>query len=443
MTGPGPPSLRDDLDALVEAALEAVDPADLVRRALDEDPFSSGPPLIVAVGKAARPMSRGALSALDGTVRGGVVLAPENGDGAEDLEARGLRIFRGGHPLPTARGVEGARAVRAAAEEAAGRTAPVLLLLSGGGSALLTIPAGDLQLDDLRATTGLLMEAGADIGALNTVRKHLETLKGGRLAELVAPAPLRALVLSDVVGDRMDVIASGPVSPDPTTFGDALRVLREAGVADRVPGAVIRHLEAGREGRVSETPGPGAPCFDLVRTRIVGNVETAARGAMEAAAARGYRTRLLSTTLTGEAREVGRRLGRLARRTREGDGPVAPPACLVAGGETTVTVTGDGKGGRNQEVALGAALEIRGVEDVLVASVGTDGVDGPTDAAGARADGTTVERARARGLEPADALERNDAHPFFRALDDLLVTGPTGTNVMDVQLVLVRPASGP
>lgn len=439
-----------DLDAVVSAGLAAAEPSRLVRRALEEGPRGAGEPLILAVGKAARAMARAAARHLEGRHRGGVVLAPvvgpSRGPGAGgggscegDVGPDGLVLLRGGHPLPDAEGRAAARRIAGKAAEASRGRWPILLLLSGGGSALLTLPAHGLDLEDLRTTTRLLLEAGADIGSLNAVRKHLERLKGGRLARMAAPARVRALVLSDVVGDRLDVIASGPVSPDPTTYGDALRVLRTLGVEDGVPSAVLRHLEAGAAGERDETPGPKDPCFRGVEARVVGSVETAARGAMNEAGRLGYHTHLLTTELTGEARYVGRGLGRLARQIGEGDGPVAPPACVVAGGETTVTVTGEGVGGRNQEVALAAATEIDGLRDVLVASVGTDGVDGPTDAAGARVTGTTVERARARGLAPADALSRNDAYPFFRALEDLIVTGPTGTNVMDLQVLLIRP----
>lgn len=438
-------SLRDDLDGIVRAALSAVEPAGLVRRALEDgslavppSPPPTGDPgdlVLLAVGKAAPGMVRGALAVLGPRVRRGVVLAPRGT--ADEMDAGpSLRVFRGGHPLPDAAGVRGARALL---EEAAtvrpGET--ILLLLSGGGSALLTLPPDGVPLDDVRTVTRLLLEEGADIRALNTVRKHLDRLKGGGLARAAAGAPIRAAVVSDVVGDPLDVIASGPVSHDPTTFADALRIVEGLGAATAVPPAVRRHLEAGASGEREETPGAADPCFDDVRTVVVGRAADAVAGARAEARHRGYRIRVLGTDVTGEARDVGARLGRLARRIRDGSGKPAPPTCILAAGETTVTVTGTGRGGRNQEVALGAARAVDGAEATLVASVGTDGIDGPTDAAGALATGSTLDRARRAGLDVDAALERNDAYPFFRELGDLIVTGPTGTNVMDLQVILV------
>lgn len=426
--------LRDDVGRCFRAALEAVDPRNRVRAALAADPLpGSGDVVVLAVGKAAGTMAGGARDALGERISRGVVLAPR---GTELPEIPGVEGRRGGHPLPDVDGVAGARAV---AEVAAG-TGPgdrVLLLLSGGGSALLTLPPDDVPLAAIRAVTDALLRAGAPIGELNAVRKHLDALKGGRLARLVAPAALRVLVLSDVVGNRLDVVASGPAAPDSTTYADAVDVLRSRGAWDGAPAPVRRHLEAGVRGDLPESPGDGDPVFAAVRTEIVADAGTAARAALDQAEALGYAPELLTTTLTGEARDAGRRLGRLAREIREGERGPEPPAAVAAAGETTVTVTGGGKGGRNQELALGAASELDGLEGVLVASLGTDGVDGPTDAAGARATGRTLARARERGLDPGAALRENDAYPFFRALDDLLLTGPTGTNVMDVQLVLV------
>jgi hydroxypyruvate reductase len=313
----------------------------------------------------------------------------------------------------------------------------VLLLLSGGGSALLTLPAPGLDLDDVRQLTELLLLSGASIQELNAVRKHVETLKGGRLAALAAPARLTALILSDVVGDPLDAIASGPASPDPTTFADAVHVLRSRGVWGKVPDAVRAHLVRGEQGDEAETPKPGDPAFSQVRLRIVGNAALAALRAAEEAGRLGYDAHVDSTVVTGEARHVGERLAARASAL-----PVSGRAtCAVSAGETTVTVRGNGRGGRNQELALAAARHLDGHADVLVLSAGTDGLDGPTDAAGALATGTTAARAREQGLDLDAHLERNDSYAFFDALGDLVRTGPTGTNVMDLMLVMTAGES--
>jgi hydroxypyruvate reductase len=332
--------------------------------------------------------------------------------------------------------VEGAEAVRRLAESL---TADDLLvcMISGGGSALMPLPVDGVTLEELQATTGLLLRAGANIQELNCVRKHLDQLKGGRLARLAVPAQVVALVLSDVCGDPLDVIASGPLSPDPTTFADAVTVLRTRNLWEAIPDAVRDHLNRGLAGFADESPKEGDPCFGHVDVQVIGNNRIAAEAARREAERRGYFTRLLSTTITGEAREVGRVLGALGREMQRSGEPLGTPGCLVAAGETTVTVRGQGRGGRNQELALGAALEMVGVDGIAMGSIGTDGIDGPTDAAGALVDGSTIPRARAAGLDPADAFARNDVYPFLRTLDELVFTGPTGTNVMDIQVVMV------
>lgn len=381
-------------------------------------------------------MADGVYRALSRRPAEGVVIAPAGT--AADLPPE-IELCRGGHPIPNAEGIRGAHAVLSLAERL-GEDDIVLLLVSGGGSALMTLPDAGLSLDDLRATTGALLKAGATIGELNTVRKHLEKLKGGRLAAAVRPARVVALVLSDVVGDPLDTIASGPVTPDPTTFADALAILERRDVLRTIPGAIVGHLERGVRGELPETPKADDPCFARVETHIVGHNRLAAEAALAEARRRGYRTHLLSTLMSGEAREVGRELGRLGLEVLESGRPVEAPAFILAAGETTVTVRGNGRGGRNQEVALGAALVLDGAEGVLVASLGTDGVDGPTDAAGALAWGSTIRRAAVLGLDPQCTLADNNAYPFFEALGDLVVTGPTGTNVMDLMMVLAQTA---
>jgi len=305
----------------------------------------------------------------------------------------------------------------------------------------LTLPAPGLTLADLQEVTDLLLRVGATIGELNAVRKHLSQLKGGDLARRAAPAAVIGLILSDVVGDPLDVIASGPTAPDPTTFADAWVVLERYGLTSSVPAPVRQHLQAGRAGLLPETPKPGDPLFDRVQNVVVAGNRLAAEAAVTAAQAQGLDALLLSTFVEGEARQVARVAAALAKEVaRPADrpsvaGPVQRPACLVWGGETTVTVRGRGTGGRNQELALAAALAMDGLPDVLLVALGTDGTDGPTDAAGAVATGETVARARAQGMDPVAYLDDNNSYAFFEGLGDLIRTGPTGTNVNDLMFL--------
>lgn len=436
--------LREDALACIHAAIDAVEPEGLVRGSFDEHPELlevAGSIHLAGIGKAGAAMARGAAGVLGERLAGGALIVPA---GEEEGAPEGLDVFGGGHPVPNAEGLRGAERILALAESL-GEDDLLLCVISGGGSALMTLPPDGVSLDDLRRTTQLLLEAGATIDELNAVRKHLDRLKGGRLARAAAPARVLALVLSDVVGDPLDVIASGPVSPDPTTYGDALAVLDRYDLRAKVPAAVRDHLERGERGEEPESPAPGDPIFDRVQAEIVGNNVLAARAAAAEAEKRGYAAMILTTTLTGEARDVGRDLAhRAVRAYREGT-PATPPACLIAAGETTVTVTGKGKGGRNQEVALGVAIALHDLltederDHILIASAGTDGIDGPTDAAGALATGSTVTRATAQGHDATEALDNNDAYPYFQAIDALIQTGPTGTNVMDLAVVVVGP----
>jgi hydroxypyruvate reductase len=341
-----------------------------------------------------------------------------------------IRLAEAGHPVPDARG-QAASAALVDLARGAGAEDLVVFLVSGGGSALTPAPAPPVTLDDKREVTRLLLGAGATIGELNAVRKHLSLVKGGQLARAAAPATVLTLILSDVIGDPLDVIASGPTAPDPTTFADAIAVLERRGVASRVAGSVRERLHAGARGDVEETPKPGDPLFDRVVNLVIGNNALVTDAAVATASASGYRAHLLTRSLEGEAREVARDLVRRA-------GDVATPACLVAGGETTVTVRGAGRGGRCQELALAAAIEIAGRDDIVVLAAGTDGTDGPTDAAGALVDGRTMARAARAGLDARAALEDNDAYPVLTATGDSIVSGPTGTNLLDVYLVLRR-----
>lgn len=436
--------MKRQVEACLRAAIDAVEPSTLVATSLQGTPLLGRPAgqgsaresgvYVLAVGKASLGMMRGALEALEERLTAGLVVLPT---GYPNDSLRGVEIIHGEHPIP------GEGSARAGGRVAAfcgslPRNAQVLCLISGGASSLLALPAQGVSLDDLRKTTARLLEAGATIDELNTVRKHLDDLKGGRLAQRLEGAEVRTLILSDVVGDRLDVIASGPLTPDPTTYQEAIQVLNARGVSEALPGTVIRHLEEGAMGNRVETPSDGDPCFARVETVIVGNGALAAGAAAETAEGLGYHTRVFTTALVGEAREVGRDLAVQAKNVHAGREEPELPACLVAAGETTVTVLGPGRGGRNHELVLGAALALEGHPAIAIGSAGTDGVDGSSDAAGAIAVPDTLVRSRGLGLDPEGTLLANNSHEFFEALGDGIFTGPTGTNVGDVQVVLVR-----
>ncbi len=427
---------RADALGCLRAAVAAVEPEALTRAFLERRAgllAGAAAVSVAAIGKAGAAMARGAARVLGDRLAGGVLIVPA---GSEGGAPEGFVVYGGGHPIPDEEGARGAAAVRRLAASL-GEGDLLLCLISGGGSALMTLPPEGVALADVQATTQALLRAGATIQELNAVRKHLDLLKGGRLAREAFPARAVALVLSDVVGDPLDVIASGPVTADPTTYEEAIATLERLRAWGDVPAAVREHLERGRDGREPESPKQGDVELSRAEAHVIGSNRLAAEAALAEAERRGYATLLLTNRLIGEAREAGRVLTAIGHEVAASGRPLAPPACLLAAGETTVTVRGTGRGGRNQELALGAALALDGTEGVLVAAMGTDGVDGPTDAAGAIADGTTLERARRRGLDSARALADNDAYPFFEALGDLIVTGPTGTNVMDLALVLV------
>ena len=373
--------------------------------------------IVIALGKAAPAMSSGFADVVPASRLDGVVVTNRAAPAP-------LPVMVGGHPLPDAGSVAGGEA---ALELAGAATVDdlVVCLVSGGGSAILETPASGLELADLIATNETLLRSGADIEEFNAVRKHLSRIKGGQLAAAASDAKLLTLVLSDVVGDPLDAIASGPTVPDPTTYADALAIVHRRGVVDVMPPSVVAHLEAGRDGVIAETPAHPHARSHVV---IVGNGRLAAEAALVAATEKGWESRVVATDLTGEARAV-------AADLLAADGPT----CEIYAGETTVTVTGGGTGGRNQEAALAAAIALDGREDITFLAGGTDGIDGPTSAAGAVVDGTTVSRGAAAGLDAEASLADNDAHRFLEAAGDLLITGPTGTNVGDLWLVHRAP----
>ncbi len=395
--------------------------------------------LVVGAGKGSARMAAALEAILGDRIAAGAVTTKHGY--VEPLQR--VALIEAAHPLPDDAGMRGAARI---ADLAAGAAEGdlVFVVISGGGSALLPMPAPGITLEEKIAATDLLLRSGATITEVNAVRKHLSGIKGGQLARMAAPARVVTLILSDVLGNPLDAIASGPTVPDPTTFADALATIDRFALRAKVPASVQRHLDQGAAGSVPETPKPGDPIFARTQTVIVGDIRLAASAAVERAEALGYQTRLCATAVQGEARDVGGRFGSMVRDARQGALPGGVGLCLVMGGETTVSVRGRGRGGRNQELALGAAGAIAGLPQILVAAFGTDGTDGPTDAAGAVADGTTLSRARAVGLDPAVALRNNDCYPFFDGLGDLIVSGPTNTNVNDLWLGLVGPApAGP
>jgi glycerate 2-kinase len=346
---------------------------------------------------------------------------------------QGFELIVGGHPIPS---TESERAGRLALELAAqvGADEPLLVLVSGGASALMAVPAPGLTLDDKRAATDRLLREGADIHALNTVRKHLSAIKGGWLAARAGGA-VDAFAISDVVGDDPSFIASGPTVVDASRFQDALDVIRRFGGESVYPSAVVTHLRRGADGAIPDTPKPGDQRLARSRTTVIGSRRNAMAGAVAEAERLGYHVHRLDDAVVGEARTTA--IAHLRTVLAQARG-FARPACIISSGETVVHVTGRGRGGRNQEFALAAAELLHQTgSPLIVASVGTDGIDGPTDAAGAVADSSTTLRARAAGLQPARYLADNNAHAFFDALGDLIHTGPTGTNVGDLQVILL------
>jgi len=416
----------------VRAALSAADAGACVARGLPSVRAAVAAARrwnLIAAGKAAVPMASACLAGVAVRPFLAMAVAP----GRPDALPGGVEYFTGGHPVPTS----GSLAAGQRALEIAAATAPgdlLVVLLSGGASALLEHPDDGVSLADLQAATARLLRAGADISQLNAVRKHLSRVKGGRLASAAEGRTL-ALAVSDVVGDDPAVIASGPTVADPTTYADALAVLERFGGTDRFPAGVVGALREGLAGVRPETPKAGSPRLSRTATTIVGARRDALDGARREASGRGYRVIVEPVPLTGEARVAARSVLDRIRRQAAARGP---KTCLLSGGETTVTVTGAGKGGRNQELALALAGPLAGLEaGFVVASVGTDGVDGPTDAAGALVDNMTLDRARDAGLgDPDGFLRDNDAYAFFHRLGDLVVTGPTGTNVGDIQVVM-------
>lgn len=417
--------LRRHAQAIFRASLAAADPEAAVERHLGSLKLKQYRRIfVVGAGKAGASMAKAAERVLGKKIASGYV----NVKDGHTAKLSRIELNECGHPVPDERGVQGARRIAEIAREA-GENDLLVCLISGGASALLPAPVPPITLEEKQAVTRLLLASGANIHEINAVRKHISAIKGGQLARLASPATVESLLLSDVIGDDLDVIGSGPTAPDASTFGTAIGILEKYRIFDTVPASVRERLTS----TAPETPKPGATLFKNVRNTVVGSNRLALDAAAEKATGLGYRTLVLASEIEGETRDVARMHAAIAREIVRYGRPVSRPACIITGGETTVTIKGQGLGGRNQEFVLAAAIDIAGLDGVVVLSAGTDGTDGPTDAAGAIADGSTLKR----GPEARRFLEANDSYHYFEPLDDLIKTGPTNTNVMDVRLVLV------
>ncbi|MBM4140288.1 MAG: glycerate kinase [Nitrospira sp.] len=393
--------------------------------------------LVAGLGKAACPMAKALEEQFKDIITAGIVIT-KHGHCPSQHRPDKIKVFEAGHPVPDEKGLQATEEIVKLVSSADDKTL-IVCLISGGGSALLVSPYEGITLLEKQNITEMLLKAGATIDELNAVRKHISKVKGGRLAEIVYPARIISLIISDVIGDRLDVIASGPTSPDTTTYNKALSILEKYGLMEKVPESILSVLHKGANGSIPETPKEGNRIFIKVENLIIGDNKKALIATVEKARELGLDAEIISTEISGEAREVGKWLAKKAIETRnELRMKRNKKVCLISGGETTVTVKGNGKGGRNMELALAFAIEIEGISGVTLLSAGTDGTDGPTDAAGAIVDGNTVSKAKSIGLNPEEYLMNNDSYNFLKKIDDLLITGPTGTNVMDIQIMVIE-----
>ncbi len=442
-------TLRADFQEILASTITAVDPYASVLRHINRDgntlnitrhdgqhlilPLNNFDRIfVVGAGKATAPMAEAIETLLGDNISDGIIIVKDGHCGT----LRRIAQTEASHPLPDRRGMEATTQVYNMVKSA-GKNDLIISLLSGGGSSLLSLPA-DIPLEDKIAATSILLRCGANIEEINCVRKHISQVKGGLLAQAAYPATVVNCLISDVVGDDISAIASGPLSPDTSTYGDALRIVRKYHLADILPASVTARLIAGTEGRIPETAKCDDPAFTRITPVILASNIQALDAAKEQAQHLGYETLILSSMFEGDTSEAALFHGRIAREIHATGNPIPRPACIISGGETTVRVQGSGLGGRNMEFVLRSAIEIAGLPNMLIASIGTDGTDGPTDAAGAIADGTTLQRARQKGLAVEQYLANNDSYHFFEALGDLVKTGPTRTNVMDARIILAR-----
>jgi hydroxypyruvate reductase len=441
---------RDDVKSIYSAAIKAVNPAAAVashvkRKKNNLLVYSQGGQfkeynlrsfhriIVVGAGKASASMAREIENLLGDRIDAGCICVKY---GYSDALSK-IQIVEASHPVPDANGMTGARTMLDLLS-GTGEHDLVISLISGGGSALLPLPPDTITLDEKRATTSLLINCGAGIHEVNMVRKHLSLVKGGNMAKAARRATVINLMISDVVGDNMDVIASGPFVPDKSTYRDALDVLERYGLKEKVPTSVTERIKSGARGDIEENPGPGSPLFKRVTNLIVASNIIALEAAKNEAERLGYHSIILSSMIEGDTKDAALWHSRIAREIAASSNPVPAPACIISGGETTVVVTGGGRGGRNMEFAMHAALFIDGHETITAASIGTDGTDGPTDAAGAVVDGTTARLSREKGIDIHEYVKKNDSYHFHEKMGNLIITGPTNTNVMDVRIIIVE-----
>ncbi len=432
---------REIANNIFRSALEAVSPKVIVKECAKEINSSLKQEnirdiVVVGFGKAAYQMAIAIEVIIDvDLIRAGIIVTKYGHAEIQSSDLKKIKVFEAGHPIPDENGIKATEKITELLKSA-GKETLVLCLISGGGSALLVSPIDGVSLSEKQSITDLLLRAGADIEELNAVRKHLSKVKGGRLAEIAYPAKLKSIIISDVIGDKLDVIASGPTSADSSTFSDALRVIEKYDLFEKAPQSIMNILKSGNDGKIPDTPEADNPIFESIQNIIVGSNQKAVEAAVKEARTIGLETEVLSSSVTGEAREAAKWLADKAKDAlSSGD---KGKLCFISGGETVVTVTGNGKGGRNTELALGFAMEVEGLKAVTMLSAGTDGTDGPTDAAGAIVDGDTIVKARQAGLDPEEYLHNNDSYNFFREVDSLVIIGPTGTNVMDLQIIIIK-----
>jgi len=437
--------LSEDAKSIFYAGIEAVDPFKAVKRYVkkEEGLLKIGEKnyrldeirhiFVVGLGKAGVPMARAVEEILGDKITEGIVVVKYGHGG----ELRKVKVLESSHPIPDEKGLEAAERIISLLQKTK-KDDLVICLISGGGSALLPAPVKRVSLEDKQKVTQLLLDCGASIEEINTIRKHLSRTKGGQLARLAFPARLHSLILSDVVGDRLDTIASGPTVPDETSFRQCWEIIEKYNLSSYLPEPAIDHLKKGLEGKIKETPKPGDPIFNKVDNLIVASNILALEAAKKKAEGLGYNSLILSSFIVGDTREAAGFHVALAKEIVSSGNPVPPPACILSGGETTVKVKGKGLGGRCQEFALAACIKMRGLGNTFMLGAGTDGTDGPTDAAGAFATSSTWERAKKMDLLPEEFLENNDSYNFFKRVGGLFLTGPTGTNVMDLRIILVK-----
>ncbi len=387
---------------------------------------------VIGTGKATAAMAQAVEECLSNRITSGFI----NVKYGHTRPLKYITAHEAGHPVPDDSGLKGSEQIIHLIQSAGERDL-IIFLISGGGSALLPSPVRGLTLHDIQKTTQALLEVSAPITDINTIRKHLSRLKGGRLAKLAYPSTLITLILSDVIGDRLDSIASGPTAPDESTYHTCQHIISKFNLQNKIPSRVFDFIVSGQNGKEEETLKSGDPVFQNVQNVIIGSNIQAIKEAKRRAETLGYNSLILSSTIEGEAKEVAKMWASISKEIISTKNPLPPPACIISGGETTVTIRGHGLGGRNQEFVLAAAIEIDGLHNTVIFSCGTDGTDGPTDAAGAIADGQTLKRAKQKQMDAEDFLLDNDSYHFFKALDDLIFTGPTFTNVMDLRLIMV------